>query len=243
MGKLDGKVAIVTGASHGLGRGIALAYAREGCAVALAARSVDRLQSVAAAISGQAGDALSIPTDLLDERQIVALFEQTKAHYGRLDILVNNAAMLDGGPIDDLSTELWQRAVATNLTAPFLCTREAFRIMKRQGAGRIINVASIAAQRVRPDSAPYAATKHGLWGLTQATALEGRAHGIVCSCIYPGNIRTENRSAPDSAFNREPMMSVEEVAEAVLFMTAQPPHLNVLELTLLPTEQPFLGRG
>ncbi len=243
MGKLDGKVAIITGASHGLGRGIALAFAREGCAVAIAGRSAERLQSVADAIDRQSGDALPIPTDLLDEAQIEALFAQTLARYGRLDVLVNNAAILDGAPIDELTTELWQKAVATNLTAPFLCTREAFRVMKRQGGGRIINVASIAAQRVRPNSAPYAATKHGLWGLTQATALEGRSHGIVCSCIYPGNIRTENRSAADSAFNQEPMMSVQEVAEAVLFMAAQPPHLNVLELTLLPTEQLFLGRG
>ena len=177
------------------------------------------------------------------ESQIGALFAQTMQRFGRLDILVNNAASLEGGPIDKLATEVWNQAVAVNLTAPFLCTRAAFPIMKAQGGGRIINVASIAAQRVRANSAPYAATKHGLWGLTQVTALEGRAYGIVCSCLYPGNIRTETRAVPDNDFNREPMMSVAEVAAGVLFMVTQPPHLNVLEVTMLPNEQLFIGRG
>jgi NAD(P)-dependent dehydrogenase (short-subunit alcohol dehydrogenase family) len=243
MGKLDGKVAIITGASQGLGRGVALAFAREGCRVALAARSVEALERVAAEVRALGPEALAIPTDVGDEAQIEALFARTVERFGRLDLLVNNAALLDGGPIEELSSALWRRAVDVNLTAPFLCTRAAFRIMKPQGGGRIINVASIAAQRVRPNSAPYAATKHGLWGLTQAAALEGRAHGIVVSCLYPGNIRTEKRAAGSSAFNAEPMMSVEEVAEGVLFMAAQPAHLNVLELTMLPTEQAFLGRG
>jgi NAD(P)-dependent dehydrogenase (short-subunit alcohol dehydrogenase family) len=243
MGKLDGKVAIITGASQGLGRGVALAFAREGCRVALAARSVEALQDVAAEARVLGAEALAVATDVGDEAQIEALFARTVERFGRLDLLVNNAALLDGGPLEELSSALWRRAVDVNLTAPFLCTRAAFRIMKPQGGGRIINVASIAAQRVRPNSAPYAATKHGLWGLTQAAALEGRAHGIVVSCLYPGNIRTEKRAAGSSAFNSEPMMSVEEVAEGVLFMAAQPANLNVLELTMLPTEQAFLGRG
>jgi NAD(P)-dependent dehydrogenase (short-subunit alcohol dehydrogenase family) len=243
MGKLDGKVAIITGASQGLGRGVALVFAREGCRLALAARSVDALRGVAAECETLGVEALAVPTDLGDEAQIEALFARSLERFGRLDLLVNNAALLGGGPIEDLSGDLWRSAVAVNLTAPFLCTRAAFRIMKPQGGGRIINVASIAAQRVRPHSAPYAATKHGLWGLTQAAALEGRPHGIVVSCIYPGNIRTQKRAADGSAFNAEPMMSVEEVAEGILFMALQPAHLNVLELTMLPTEQAFLGRG
>lgn len=243
MGKLDSKVALITGASQGLGRGIALAFAREGCSVVIAARNAGQLQTVADMIQSQGGTALAVPTDVTDETQVAAMFARVMEHLGRLDMLVNNAASLEGGPMDALSTAVWNRAVAVNLTAPFLCTREAFRIMKQQRSGRIINVASISAQRVRPHSAAYSATKHALWGLTQVTALEGREFGIVCSCIFPGNIRTENRAVPDSDFNREPMMSVEEVAQAVLFMAVQPPHVNLLELTMLPTEQKFLGRG
>ncbi|MCA1553435.1 MAG: SDR family oxidoreductase [Chloroflexi bacterium] len=244
MGKLANKVAIVTGASQGLGRGIAQAFAREGAQVVVAARSVERLRLLPDSVSADSGGSmLVVPTDVTDEAQVQNLFAQTMQTFGRLDILVNNAAFLGGAPLDELTTEMWNHAVAVNLTAPFLCTRAALRIMKQQQSGRIINVASISAQRVRPNSAPYSATKHALWGLTQVTALEGREHGIVCSCIYPGNIRTESRSVPDSDFNREPMMSVEEVAEAVLFMASQPPHVNLLELTLLPTEQAFIGRG
>ena len=243
MGKLDGKVAIITGASQGLGRGVALAFAREGCRVVVAARSADALNGVAAEAQALGAEALAVTTDVTAEAQIEALFARTVERFGRLDVLVNNAALLGGGPIDEVSSELWRSAVDVNLTAPFLCTRAAFRIMKPQGGGRIINVASISAQRVRPNSAPYSATKHGLWGLTQSAALEGRAHGIVVSCIYPGNIRTEKRSGGGSAFNDEPMMSVEEVADGVLFMATQPAHLNVLEMTMLPVDQVFLGRG
>jgi NAD(P)-dependent dehydrogenase (short-subunit alcohol dehydrogenase family) len=243
MGKLDDKVAIITGGSHGLGKGIAQAFAREGCKVVLAARNQAQLQEVASALQAQNGVALAVPTDLTQEAHIANLFAQTMQQFGRVDVLVNNAAQLGGAPIEQFTTESWNQAIAVNLTAPFLCTRAAFPIMKQQGGGRIVNVASIAAKRIRPNSASYAATKAGLWGLTQETALEGRAHGIVVSCIFPGNIRTEVRSVADSDFNREPMMSVEEVADAVLFIATQPPHLNVLELLMLPTGQAYLGRG
>ena len=243
MLKLANNVAIVTGASQGLGRGIALTFAREGCRIVLAARSAALLDAVAAECQALGAEALAVPTDVADEAQIEALFARTLERFGRLDVLVNNAAMLGGAPLEALPTELWQRAIDVNLTAPLLCTRAAFRIMKPQGGGRIINIASIASQRVRPDSAPYSATKHGLWGLTQSAALDGRSHGIVVSCLYPGNIRTEKRSAGGTAFNEEPMMSVEEVADGVLFMAAQPAHLNILEMTMLPVGQAFLGRG
>ncbi len=243
MGSLEGNVSIITGASHGLGRGIAMAFAREGSALVLAARGLEQLQSAANEIGAAGGRALVVPTDLKDEAQIENLFARTVEQFGRVDILVNNAAFLGGAPLDQFTTEMWNHALAVNLTAPFLCTRAAFRIMKKQRAGRIINIASISAQRVRPESASYSATKHALWGLTQVTALEGRAFGIVCSCICPGNIRTEARSVADSDFNREPMMTVAEVADAVLFIAAQPQHVNVLEVTMLPSEQRFLGRG
>jgi NAD(P)-dependent dehydrogenase (short-subunit alcohol dehydrogenase family) len=130
--------------------------------------------------------------------------------------------------------------IGVNLTGPFLCTREAFRIMKRQGGGRIINVSSISAQRVRPRSAPYSASKHGVWGLTQVTALEGRDHNIAASCLYPGNTRVERFS---QTTDQEANMSVDELAQAAVWMALMPPHVTMLEATVLPIMQPFIGRG
>ena len=145
---------------------------------------------------------LAVPTDVTDEEQIIALFEKAMNEYNRLDILVNNAGAFDGGPIDELSTEAWDKVIGVNLRAPFLCSREAMRIMKAQGeGGRIINVGSISAHRVRPNSAPYSSSKFGIWGLTQVTALEGRPHGITASCLQPGNTfveRVQNRPQPPS---------------------------------------------
>jgi NAD(P)-dependent dehydrogenase (short-subunit alcohol dehydrogenase family) len=156
---------------------------------------------------------------------------------------VNNAGSFAGGPLDELSVAAWDRVVAVNLRAPFLCTREAMRIMKRQGGGRIINIGSISAQRVRPRSAPYSATKFGLWGLTQVTALEGRDYRISCSCLHPGNPLVERRQGTTKKEDEEPMMTVEELAEAALVMAALPPHVNMLEAIVLPVGQLYLGRG
>ncbi|HEY8461524.1 MAG TPA: SDR family oxidoreductase, partial [Blastocatellia bacterium] len=155
------------------------------------------------------------------------------------DVLVNNAGTFAGyAAIDEASVESWDWIMAVNLRGPFLCTREAFRIMKRQRGGRIINIGSIASQRVRPRSAAYSTTKHGLWGLTQVTALEGRDHGISCGILHPGNVRVEARAG-----DPEPMMSPEDIARAAVAMAELPPHVNVLEATVLHVEQPFLGRG
>ncbi len=243
MSKLAGKVALITGASQGIGKGTALAFAREGARVVLAARQADKLRALAAEIEAAGGEALALATDLKDEAQIEVLFAQTVARFGRLDILINNAGAFNGGWIDELSTEDWNHVVAVNLTAPFWCTRAAFRIMKAQGGGRIINLGSISAQRVRPRSAAYSATKHAIWGLTQVTALEGRSHGIVCSCLHPGNVRIERRAVSDKAEDQEPMMTVAELAETVVFMAAQPPNVNVLEAIVMPPEQLYVGRG
>jgi NAD(P)-dependent dehydrogenase (short-subunit alcohol dehydrogenase family) len=163
--------------------------------------------------------------------------------FGRLDLLVNNAGAMDGGPLDELPLDVWDRVLATNLRGPFLCTQQAMRIMKRQRVGRIINVGSISAQRVRPNSAPYSASKHGLWGLTQSTALEGREHGITCGCLHPGNILTERRTASGKREDDEPMMSVDELAEVALLMAALPPHVELLEAIVLPRDQLYVGRG
>lgn len=241
-GRLDGKVALVTGSNRGIGKGIALAMAREGASLVLAARNADDLDRAAAEITAVGARVLAVPTDVADEAQIERLFQTTMERLGRLDVLVNNAGAFDGGPIDSLSVEAWDRVIAINLRGPFLCTRAAMRIMKAQGAGRIINIGSISAQRVRPGSAPYAASKHGLWGLTQATALEGRPHGITCCCLHPGNVRVERRHT-DRAEDAEPMIRVEDLAQVALLMASLPPEVAMLEAIVLPRDQLYVGRG
>jgi NAD(P)-dependent dehydrogenase (short-subunit alcohol dehydrogenase family) len=247
MGKLDGKVALVTGGNRGIGRAIAGGLAREGAAVVLAARDAARLEQAAAELV-ERGEAardrvLAVPADVSDEAQVEGLFARAMERFGRLDVLVNNAGAFDGGPLDELSLETWEHVIAVNLRGPFLCTRAAMRIMKRQGGGRILNIASISAQRVRPHSAPYSTSKHGLWGLTQVTALEGRDHGIVCSCLHPGNVRNERRAASGLPQDQEPMMSADELAEVAVLMATLPPHINMLEAIVLPVEQLYIGRG
>ena len=240
---LQGKVALVTGASRGIGRGIAVGLASEGAKLVLAARDVKGLKETEAEVAAQSGETLVVPTDVTSEEEIERLFAEIMGRLGRLDILVNNAGAFDGGPIDQLSTEVWEKVVAINLTAPFLCTRAAFRIMKKQGGGRIINIGSISGQRVRPGSAPYSSTKFGLVGLTHVTALEGRDYGITCGCLHPGNTLSERRTDASREENKEPMMTVEELAQAAVYMACQPPHINVLELIQLPIDQLYIGRG
>ena len=175
MGQLDGKIAIITGAGTGIGKGIARAFAREGASLVLASRNRANLEGTANELRPQGATVLVVPTDVTDEAQVIALFERTMQEFGRVDIMVNNSGVFDGGPLDELSLETWQRVVDVNLTGVFLGTREAMKIMKRQRGGRIINVGSISAQIPRMNTAPYSTTKHGVVGLTKATALEGRA--------------------------------------------------------------------
>lgn len=243
MGQLDGKVAIITGGNRGIGKGIAKGFAAEGASLTIAARDAALLTQTAEELRNRGAKVLAVPTDVTDEEQIIALFEKAMNEYNRLDILVNNAGAFDGGPIDELSTEAWDKVIGVNLRAPFLCSREAMRIMKAQGeGGRIINVGSISAHRVRPNSAPYSSSKFGIWGLTQVTALEGRPHGITASCLQPGNTfveRVQNRPQPPS----EPMMDVDDLAQAAVLMATLPPNMNMLEATVLPVEQLYIGRG
>ena len=240
MGGLDGKVVLVTGGGRGIGKGIARGMLKEGASVAISGRSADTLETAKTELSSLGGRVLPVPTDVTDEHQVEKLFQAVMGEFGRLDVLVNNAGAFDGGPLDELSLEAWNRVISTNLTGPFLCTRAAFKIMKAQGGGRIINVSSISAQRVRPRSAPYSASKHGVWGLTQVTALEGRDHNIAASCLYPGNTRVERASSTTSV---EPNMSVDELAQAAVWMALMPPHVTMLEATVLPIKQAFIGRG
>jgi NAD(P)-dependent dehydrogenase (short-subunit alcohol dehydrogenase family) len=243
VGKLDGKVALVTGGNRGIGKGIARAFAAEGAALIVTARGLAELQRTAQELTGRGTTVLAVPADLTDEVQVHDVFRQTIDRFGRLDILVNNAGAFDGGPLDELSAETWDKVLAINLRAPFLCTREAMRIMKGQGGGRIINIGSISAQRVRPHSAPYSASKHGLWGLTQVTALEGRDFGISCGCLHPGNVLVERRRSSGKKEDDEPMMTPEELAESAVLMASLPPHVNMLEAIMLPVGQLYVGRG
>jgi NAD(P)-dependent dehydrogenase (short-subunit alcohol dehydrogenase family) len=249
MGKLDGKVAIVTGGGSGIGKGIARGLAREGAKTVVAARSAERLNRAAQEITALGCTAVDIPTDVTDEAQVAALFSRTMDLFQRLDVLVNNAGAIDGGPLDELSVETWDKVIATNLRGPFLCTRSAMRIMKTQGGGRIINIGSIAAQRPRFSAAPYAASKFGIWGLTIATALEGRDYGISACCLHPGNVAVETSADDVGAISgipnyaAEPKMNVEEIAEVAVLMATLPPHMNMLEAIVLPVKQAYLGRG
>ncbi|MEQ8791042.1 MAG: SDR family oxidoreductase [Pirellulaceae bacterium] len=243
MGRLDGKVALVTGASRGIGRGIVRAFAQEGARLVISSRGQEDLEVVKAEAEKIGAEVVALAADVADAGEIDAVFAALHQRFGRLDVLVNNAGAFDGGPIDELSLEDWDRVIATNLRGPFLCTQRAMRIMKPQGVGRIINVGSISAQRVRPGSAPYSTSKHGLWGLTQVTALEGRKFGITCGCLHPGNILTERREASAKPEDDEPMMSVDEIAEVALLMAVLPPHVEMLEAIVLPREQLYVGRG
>jgi len=243
MGQLDNKIAIITGAGTGIGKGIARLFAKEGATVVLASRNQANLEETAAELHTYGATTLVVPTDVTDEAQVQALFDQTMQQFGRVDILVNNSGAFDGGPLEDLSLAAWRKVLDINLTGPFLCSRAAMRIMKPQGGGRIINIGSISAQMARLNSVPYTTTKHGLVGLTKAVALEGRNFGIAVSCLHPGNTMTERRAAGASTVDQEPMMTVDELAMTALVMAALPAHVNLLEAIVLPVQQAYLGRG
>ena len=239
MKQLEGKVALVTGASRGIGRAISIGLAQEGANLVLAARSLADLTETAARVTACGVRAEVVPTDVTSEQQIENLFKRTMERFGRLDILVNNAGVFIKEPIEEMSAETWDRVIDIELRAPFLCTRAAFRIMKPQGGGRIINIGSISAQRVRPFTAPYNCAKFGLVGLTHTTALEGREYGITCGCLHPGITGAESARAE----NPFPIMSYEQTSATAVYMACQPPHINILELIQIPSEQPYLGRG
>jgi NAD(P)-dependent dehydrogenase (short-subunit alcohol dehydrogenase family) len=247
MGQLDGKVAIVTGGGTGIGKGIAKAFVDEGCSVVIAARNQDRLQAAADELGANGGTVVAIATDVTDEGQVADLFAKTMDQFGKLDILVNNSGAFDGGPVEDLTMDQWQRVIQVNVTGPFLGSREAFRIMKKQGGGRIINVGSIAAQKPRHSSSPYTTSKHAVWGLTQSLALEGRDHGIAVSALHPGNVAVERRADGKSATGRdegpEPLISTADMGRTALLMATLPPDANMLEAIVLPLGQDYLGRG
>ena len=245
------KVALVTGAGSGIGRHSALALAEAGYAVVLVGRRQDALEETAR-LAG-AASTLAVPTDVGDPESVNALFAQVEEHYGRLDVLFNNAGR--GAPavlFEDLEYADWQSVVDVNLTGVFLCSQAAFKIMKDQEphGGRIINNGSISATAPRPNSAAYTATKHAITGLTKATSLDGRKYDIACGQIDIGNAATHmtkrmNDGVPqaDGSNMVEPRFDVEHVARAVVQMAELPLDTNVLFMTIMATKMPFVARG
>jgi NAD(P)-dependent dehydrogenase (short-subunit alcohol dehydrogenase family) len=247
------KIALVTGAGSGIGRAVAIALAAAGHTAVLAGRRKDALEETAATIAKAGGTALAVPTDVTDPASVAALFDRTKAAYGRLDVLFNNAGInVPPIPMEDLTLEQWRAVVDTNLTGPFLCAQHAIRLMKAQAprGGRIINNGSISAQVPRPHSAPYTATKHAITGLTRSIALDGRKHDIACGQIDIGNAATEMTRRMTTGVLQangtmavEPTMDVKAVADTVVLMAGLPLDANVQFVTVMATEMPFIGRG
>ncbi len=247
------KVALVTGAGAGIGRASALALLEEGYAVVLAGRRRRPIEETAAK-AGAAGErALAVPADVSDPDSVEVLFARTKEAFGRLDLLFNNAGIgATPLPLEDLSYEDWKSVIDINLTGAFLCTQEAFRIMKSQDprGGRIINNGSVSAYAPRPDSAPYTASKHGVTGLTRSTSLDGRKYDIACGQIDIGNaatemteVMTQGMPQADGSMAVEPRMDVAHVARAVVHMASLPLDANVLFMTVMANKMPYVGRG
>jgi NAD(P)-dependent dehydrogenase (short-subunit alcohol dehydrogenase family) len=246
------RTAIVTGAGTGVGRHVALALLRDGYAVVLAGRRAQPLEETAR--DAPAGSAtVVVPTDVADPASVGALFRRTRETLGRLDLLFNNAGMA-APPVllEDLTPEQWRAVVDVNLTGAFLCTQEAFRLMKAQEprGGRIINNGSISAHAPRPNSAPYTATKHAITGLTRSTSLDGRKYDIACGQIDIGNAATRLTEGMKTGVLQahggkavEPTIDPEHVAQAVLYMANLPLDVNVQFLTVMATKMPFIGRG
>ena len=247
------KVAIVTGAGSGIGRASALALLQAGWHVALAGRRADALDATRTAAGDLAKNAIAVPTNAADPAAVKALFAATKDAFGRLDLLFNNAGTgAPAVPFEDLTVEQWKAVVDINLTAVFLCSQEAFRMMKSQSprGGRIINNGSISAHAPRPLSGPYTATKHAITGLTKSMALDGRAYDIAVGQIDIGNAATEMTERmtkgvlqPSGELAVEARMDVRHVADSVVHMASLPPGANVLFMTVMATKMPFVGRG
>lgn len=252
---MTAKIALVTGAGTGVGRAVAIALAKAGYNLVLAGRRKEPLDAVAAEINTIGQQALGVPTDVSQRQSILDLFAKTKASFGRLDVLFNNAGIgAPPVPLEDLPFETWQNVVNTNLTGMFLCTQEAIKIMKDQNprGGRIINNGSISAHAPRPFSVAYTATKHAVTGLTKSTSLDTRKYNICCGQVDIGNAITpmtarmvEGEGVPQAngTMMVEPRMNADNVGAAVVYMASLPLDANVLFMTVMANTMPFVGRG
>jgi NAD(P)-dependent dehydrogenase (short-subunit alcohol dehydrogenase family) len=247
------KIAVVTGAGSGIGKCVAVALARNGYSVVLAGRHQETLDATALEIEKADSQALVVTTDVSDPASVRELFLKTKEAFERLDLLFNNAGISAAAtPLEDLPYEHWKSVIETNLTGTFLCTQEAFKIMKNQRprGGRIINNGSISAHSPRPNSAPYAASKHGVTGLTKAASLDGRKYDIACGQIDIGNAATDMAQSmqkgipqPNGSIEVEPTMNPADVGRAIVYMASLPLDANVQFMTVMATKMPFIGRG
>ena len=252
---MTAKIALVTGAGTGVGKAVATALAKAGYNLVLAGRRKEPLDEVAAEINGIGQQALAVPTDVSQRQSILDLFAKTKASFGRLDVLFNNAGIgAPPVPLEELPFETWQNVVNTNLTGMFLCTQEAIKIMKDQNpqGGRIINNGSISAHAPRPNSVAYTATKHAVTGLTKSTSLDTRKYNICCGQVDIGNAITPMTARmaegqgvlqPNGTSIQEPRMSADNVGAAVVTMANMPLDANVLFMTVMANTMPFVGRG
>ncbi len=247
------KVALVTGAGSGIGRAVALGLLDDGFTLVLAGRRAEPLQALVELARSKGGEALAVPTDVRDAASVDALFATVEEVYGRVDVIFNNAGVnTPAVPIDELAVDQWLNVIDTNLTGVFLCSRGAFGLMRRQQpqGGRIINNGSISAHAPRPFSAPYTASKHAVLGLTKSLALDGRQFNIACSQIDIGNALTELSVRMTKGVRQangeiavEPMVDVQHIADAVRYMAGLPLSANVLNMTVMATNMPFVGRG
>ncbi|WP_027595895.1 SDR family oxidoreductase [Pseudomonas sp. LAIL14HWK12:I7] len=247
------KIALVTGAGSGIGRAVALGLLADGFSLVLAGRRAEPLQALAEQASAAGGEALAVPTDVRDEQSVAQLFATIEEVHGRLDLIFNNAGVnAPAVPIDELPLENWRNVIATNVDGVFLCARAAFGLMRRQQpqGGRIVNNGSISAHTPRPFTAPYTASKHAVLGLTKALALDGRPYNIVCSQVDIGNALTELSERMTRGVRQangeiaaEPMLDVRHVADAVRYIAALPLDANVLNMTVMASNMPFVGRG
>ena len=242
MSILKGRVAVVTGASSGIGEACAVAFVEKGAHVVLAARRAERLSALVERLEGMGGEALAVTTDVTSEADVDNLFARAVERFGTVDVLINNAGVADSTPVDEMALELWRRVIDTNLTSAFLCSRAAFRVMKGKGRGRIVNIGSISARVPRQHSPAYAASKWGLDGLTRSLAIDGREFNIAASIFHPGIVATE--IAPGAVKLPEDLAAdPKDIADVIVHMCDLPDHLNFYEGLVVQNKIPFLGRG
>ncbi len=247
MGTMDGKVALITGGGSGIGKAIADYYSKDGCTVVITGRTKEKLDAVVEDLKGNEGEIYAIASDVTDTAMISALFDEVIKKFGKLDILVNNASVFGGASFDKITDDQWSQMMKTGLDGTFYCSREAFRIMKGNGGGRIINIGSVAAIRPRENATAYSVCKAAVLAMTHSIALEGRDFGIAASCLHPGNTLVERRAdgRPGTGKDEgvEPMIGMEDIARTAHLMATLPPGSTMLEAVVMPIEMKLLGRG